>query len=730
MQTRLAEVIYNFSLSSLWYGMVAVPNVVMSVITVTCYEVPARAYREANIIMAVLNFFVIAIEVWLVYAVICFFVLKWKMAIRSNNIWLRNFFTVMRELPYEIRNVVFFWARPVVLCGIETGLTAKYAPNGDIQVFLNGRLISETKPVGTTHKEMAFASSTSKKVTDLSNFMVRSSVCFYYKADNAYSFVGMGSVVKIKGVDGCQRLYLVTAAHVADASTHFSAAATHGSSGQRFVLLGEAVVKSPYTKEDDVDIAAYEVSQSQLSGASLSTYPSLKPAETCSISDGAYITDAEILECMGYGDPFSEEKGFFRSHGPAVDSPVSNPMIGGHQASTRKGWSGCGLYMRKGQKTYLAGVHTGAHGQTNTFVLMEELNEFLRDDLIVKEREGSGTRKSRKFGGGEGRQSSNAKGARSFRAMYIAGTNQPDTYNYRGRLENAASVDDILTVKKLIEEDSAERSAPKVEEKPMAERRKDLSSAMQAFVSPVKKPQTGLPAVMTKESPKQSENPKAEVAKANEPTPAPPAKEKDLEKAILQPVPIIVPTQPQSLGVTEVTTLVTALGQSILKDLRKEIKESVSSSQSSSPTSTTSSTSQASPKMPSSEVSASTTTKPSTQESQFQEVVGKQRKKLLQKVTSQLASNGCSQSAMDSMKALSSTCLKEVLKCFSPQSTASPPQGTPTASTSDQTDSSSTKQKKKSKKKSGNASSESTSTKTTSTATSNKEQGSNGSVKA
>lgn len=311
-------------------------------------------------------------------------------------------------------------------------------------------------------------------------------------------------------------------------------------------------------------------------------------------------------------------------------------------------------------------MHTGAHGSSNTYILMEEIYDYLRDELEVKEgSSGSGKRKGRKYGG-EGAKGTAARDQRSDRARYIAGT-------FKESKERAAEEPiKPVEIKKFTSDEEAE-----------------LKKTLSAFQTPVKNPQTGALAVTKVDNLKETKHQRS-VSFSEEPTmnSTKTTKTEDTAASTSADVPSALPPRAN----------------------QKETLGSDESSQASSQKSKGPSTSQTIPQPASSAASQNITTKENTQESDFKTVQGKARKQLTQKLVKRLALDGTSSSVTDSLSKLSLECMRAILKSSSPQSTATQPQDTPTDSTTGQTDKSSTKTRRNSKKKSGNASSESTST--------------------
>jgi len=686
-----------------WYLLTSIPGFVAWTLKFAFYDVPVTCWEKGDYLAAFLNLFLVSLIVYVAYYVFCLVILAVCAAWRANRMLVKNATTLMRELPWILYNCVVFWRKPFVVLGGEDHISAKYVMEDGrkvIKVYLRGREIQtivDNSPI--VAKEMAFPGTKAHKVQSLANDMLRTQVLFYYKTTSEFVFVGQGTVVAIKSLDGVTRIYVVTAAHVADAATHYSAACTHGSAGQRFQEIGKFVVKTAYKTPDDLDFCAFEVSQSQLSKASLPTHPSLKAASPCNTRD-CYVTEDDVLECIGLGDPHSLIDGFFHSSGKVLDSPASHDFILGHMASTKHGWSGCGMFRRHGTTLNLAGIHTGRCGDVNSMVLFEEMEEYLSRDIwlnaMSKE---SPTRKNRKGGG---RKGADANQVRSDRARLAAATGEFSGYDAVGSGQKQSALNAPAQERAMTDDEKAKASKAKSaaikalrgvakQEQDLAEAKSILAKALakkQAddaaaaanaasntatppFRAPVIKPQTGATAVAG------SLKGKVTFSK-QEPTTS--------------------SFQFPRSGMEGSKLSALALGRLIKPKQAKATNESEPSSENSSQTSRTSSTTPTSPKTPSSAAS-SNITPTNMEESGFTTAIGKQRKKLIQGLTKTLASAGASACVMDLMKQGSNQSLRELGKLLSTASTASPPQGTPTDSTSKPTEASSTKSKATLKKK-------------------------------
>jgi len=686
-----------------WYMLSNTPCWTCSTIEFIFYTVPMTCWTEGDYISAFFNLLLILAISYAAYFMLCYGIIALCTAWRVNRMAIRNAATLSRELPWILYNWIVFWRKPFVVLGGEDHVTAKssFDKNGKrvIKVYLRGKEIQTiVDKESAMAKEMAFPGTKAHKVQSLSNEMLRSQVLFYCKSSNEFVFVGQGTVVAIKCMDGPTRNYVLTAAHVADAATHFSAACTHGSAGQRFQELGTFVIKTAYRTPEELDLCAFEVSQSQLSKASLPTYPSLRPCNPCNSRD-CYVTEDDVLECIGLGDPHSSGEGFYHSSGKVVDSPVPHGYILGHKASTKHGWSGCGLFRRHGTSLNLAGIHTGRIDQANSFILVEEVEEYLARDywmgLMAKE---SQTRKNRKGGG---RRGADADAARNDRVRFMAGTGDYSGYTKDSAL--SASAKESATQEEPTQVGKPKSAAMnallglKKHEDALAEAKAILAKAQAAkpaaeippFRAPATKPQAGAAAV----NGNSKENPRVTFSS-----------QKPTTSSFQFPI--------SGREGSKLSAL--ALGRLTKLNPSRVMSGSEQSSETSSPTSKRSSTTPDSPRTTSSKAS-SNTTPTSTEELESERPIGKQRSKLIQSVTQTLALSGASACTMDWIKQGSNQSLKELGKLLSTAQTANPPQGTPTDSTSKPTEASSTKLKASSRTKSSPGSQESTSARASST---------------
>ena len=149
----------------------------------------------------------------------------------------------------------------------------------------------------------------------------------------------------------------MTAAHVAEISTHFSSCNGANTPVQRFSKLPSPKVRTSYNTEKSLDFSFYEVNQSLVAKANPSTigwYPSLVFAEASSAPDehGQGVGHPIVtVYLIGPCDPHTDVPGLYRTSGPIVDGRNAlHSALAGHMASTARGWSGTGIWFQKANK--------------------------------------------------------------------------------------------------------------------------------------------------------------------------------------------------------------------------------------------------------------------------------------------------------------------------------------------------------------------------------------------
>jgi hypothetical protein len=705
LQKELVEVTWWTAIKMIWKALKAIPVIVAWLFKFAFYELPVSVWKQQNSVIFVFNLAVIAAVLYSTYVALCCFVLTTCRVLGYSKRFTNNVGVTMREFPWMVYNLIVFWKKPILIFGGEDNLTAKYElMNGKkvVSVFLRGMKIHTLENVDSDfRKEMAFANNPAKKIEKLDNDILRTQVLFYFndKTSNNYTFVGQGTVVRVKDTVGKERLYVVTATHVYVCASHFSAANSHGSAGQRFVEIPEAKVKAPYAEIDDLDFCCFEIDQSKMSRASCPTYPSLVPAIACSNTVSSWVIDNDVLEAVGYGQPDGEGLGFYRSTGKATQRPTDNPYVYGHILSTKHGWSGCGLFRRAtNQKLHLAGIHTGKVRSENAFILMEEMHELLcHDDFLSEFDKETPTRHNRLYDGG-GRQGADAKDSRKQKAMYKAGTGSysgfVDKQSALAGVSLRPTVDELKGIEEIAEvkEEEAKKNRPPLDLKKLfTEAFADEQNS--AFQGPVEKPPTGQKAVERK--PNTSTLERATSFLQNR------SKSESCQKGM--------PSREQVQDQNPFKSLASVPENSTEPASRqKEITKSVKSSNGASQKSKKATSTQTALNKQSSQVS-SNTTQANTQESGFQKVLGKQRERLLRDTTGKLDSLGDFPSLKEWAASASKSTLKELGTMLSKASTKSPPQGTPTDSSLQTTNECSEPQKETLRTKSGNASKRSSS---------------------
>jgi len=694
----MVQVTWWTALKVVWGALKATPSLIAFVFSLAFYDLPVLVWQQQNSVIFVFNLVVIAALLYFTYVVVCTVVVGIARFFGSTKRFSNNVGITMRELPWMAYNLIVFWRPPVEINGCEDPLTAKYEQvDGKkvVSVYLRGRKIHTLNDPdnGTSRKEMAFPSNPAKKIEKVNNDILRTQVMFYFndKTTNHYSFVGQGTIVKITDLHGKERLYVVTATHVYVCASHFSAANSHGSAGQRFVEVPEARIKAPCQKDSDLDFCCFEIDQSKMSKAACPTYPTLVPAVSCSRTSSSWLVSNDVLESVGYGQPDGDGLGFYRSTGKATTRPTENPYVFGHVLSTKHGWSGCGLFRRATNgKLHLAGIHTGRIRDENAFILMEEMHEMLEDDnffdvLSAKVNE-TPTRHNRLFDEG-GRQGAAAKDRRFDKASYAAGTG-----DYSGFASNKNAAPGAVPLRISADE---ERGLDEISEKEEEAKKKkkvlDLKQLLKEicsdspsdFQSPAEKPPTGQAAVEKKPNISTLERAisSSQLRKQSE------------SSSNIQDQ---GPTQSKSLApVPESSTEP--------ESTRKGTQESANSSKASSRKSKKSTSTQNAPKKQSSPAS-SNTTQENTPESGFQLAKATGRERLLQDTTSKLASLGGFPSLQTWAESASKRSLKEIGAILSKVSTQSPPQDIPTGSSSQTTTECSQQQKETSRIRFGNVS--------------------------
>ena len=288
------------------------------------------------------------------------------------------------------------------------------ATSEGFEVWCNGQKIGLVKGKDEV-KEMARTESVAYKIDNGRDPRVRSTVMMYRLDEEGYKHVGMGTLVYTTDYEsGVRRELLITAAHVAELSTHFSSCNGANTPVQKFSKLPSAKVRTSYDTEKSLDFAFYEMTQSLVAKANPSIvgwYPSLVFAEASSAPDehgqGVGLLTNETVFLIGPCDPMGGKSGLYRTSGPMVDGRNQlHPALAGHLASTACGWSGTGIWFLKGTKWYFGGVHTGGNERFNSFTVFEVLKHSIHEkyrieaeaEAEVKEAaEGSGNKRDRRF---------------------------------------------------------------------------------------------------------------------------------------------------------------------------------------------------------------------------------------------------------------------------------------------------------------------------------------------
>jgi hypothetical protein len=379
--------------------------------------------------------------------VVIFFSLK-KNAEKLGKFCTRAYYSIV-----DFYNGLSFRRKKTKVIVARDGVDVRRV-NGTVEVSLNGVVVfkgTEPSVDNSVKRERAYAERehTIAKVEYLNDKILRTQVTFYSNKGNTpdYIFRGQGTYYQVEMKDGVTKQYLVTASHVADATTHFSAANTHGNVNQRFVPLPKWKIRTEYNQKTDEDFAMCEISQAEISKAGLTGYPSLVPAKT----NDKIITETDKLEAIGIGHPLRNEDGFYLSYGDSLDPPYKDqPLIGGHTVSTKGGWSGCGLFIRRNETVNFVGIHLGEMGANNGFLIFEEMEDDIKEDywdererVIREAKSGEYQGHNRKYPGRKGYE---AQQRRRDRACYVAQTCEYDNWTQ----ENAAK-DGAKPIEKLVD---------------------------------------------------------------------------------------------------------------------------------------------------------------------------------------------------------------------------------------------------------------------------------------
>jgi hypothetical protein len=703
-QKEMVQVTWWTALKVVWRALKAMPPLIASVFSLAFYDLPILVWKQQNSVIFVFNLVIITALLYLTYAMVCAVAIGTARCFSYTKRFSNNVGITMREFPWMVYNLVVFWRAPVEINGCEDVLTAKFEQVDGrkvVSVYLRGKKIHTLNDPdnGTSRKEMAFPSNPAKKIEKVNNDILRTQVMFYFndKTTNHYSFVGQGTIVKITDLHGKERLYVVTATHVYVCASHFSAANSHGSAGQRFVEVPEARIKAPCQKDSDLDFCCFEIDQSKMSKAACPTYPTLVPAVSCSRTSSSWLVSNDVLEAVGCGQPDGDGLGFYRTTGKATTRPTENPYVFGHVLSTKHGWSGCGLFRRATNgKLHLAGIHTGRIRDENAFILMEEMHEMLEDDnffdvLSAKVNE-SPTRHNRLFDEG-GRQGTAARDRRFDKATYAAGTGDYSKFtSNKDAVPGAAplriSADEERGLDEISEkEEEAKKKKKVLDLKQLLE--EICSDSPSDFQSPAEKPPTGQGAVEKKPNISTLERAISSslLRKQSESS-------SNIQDGASTPAQELTQSK-SSAPVQESSTEP--------ESTRKGTQESVNSSKPSSRKPKKSTSTQTAPKKQSSPASLNTIPE-NTPESDFQPVKATGREKLLQDTTSKLASLGGFPSLQTWAESASKKSLKEIGAILSKVSTQSPPQDIPTDSSSQTTTECSPQQKETSRIRFGNVS--------------------------
>jgi len=664
--------------------------------------------------------------------VVCYLIVVIFFSLKKNAEKLGKFCTRTYYSIVDFYNGLSFCRKKTKVIVARDGVDVRRV-NGMVEVSLNGIVVfkgSEPSVDNSVKRERAYAEKehTIAKVEYLNDKILRTQVTFYSNKGNTpdYIFRGQGTYYQVEMKDGVTKQYLVTASHVADATTHFSAANTHGNVNQRFVPLPKWKIRTEYNQKTDEDFAICEISQAEISKAGLTGYPSLVPAKT----NDKIITDVDKLEAIGIGHPLRNEDGFYLSYGDPLDPPYKDqPLIGGHTVSTKGGWSGCGLFIKRNETVNFVGIHLGEMGANNGFLIFEEKEDDIKEDYWVEKEQVIREAKSgeyqghnRKYGG---RKGYDAQQRRRDRACYVAQTCDYDNWTQ----ENNAANNEAKPIEELVDAAEAELGKNfvkppvtetcevmngdegKIECEHVDEAFREKTSASKKLAKEkvqIEKTLVNIATIEAVAAALKAKMAPLEKFEANE-TPAVERKletKEDFRSPVVRPLTglkaascsgsaqnltdILIPEQTtsstQNQDATEIdTSSEVALKRSTEQKSPVETPKSDSSSSSSSQKSKKVTIGPISTKSMSSDQSTSITTQSSTEESGFQQAKSNKHKKLLRQCTVLLASVGVADLAKINMDSISKEDLTPFFQTLSKMCAKPPSQDTLTDLPTEQT---------------------------------------------
>jgi hypothetical protein len=376
------------ALACAWEAIKRWPGHAFQIAKFVFYTMPKMCWDKGDVILAAANLLLLCLFSFAaLYLLVVLYLALYKMVKHFKSHMIASWIAVW-ELPYVFANTICFWRPsvkvvhpdkpPVALVRFEDGRIDVYSSDTDIPS--GGEVIN---------REMAMPQSKMTPISDRRNDLLKTQVLFYQKVKDGnvfkYQHVGQGTVIRTRFKDGTCRKYLFTAAHVADRSTHVSAAASHGFPHQEFADLPLPKFQGKFDNFDDIDFAVYDASEALISKASPKNYAmgGLRAVDTATIRHQSWITDAmEFVETLGWVGAKAVDglkPGFYTSSGYICASPTGNQFTDGHGCSTAAGWSGAGVFKRHCGKNILCGIHVGHANKTNFLVLAEEIESYLQD---------------------------------------------------------------------------------------------------------------------------------------------------------------------------------------------------------------------------------------------------------------------------------------------------------------------------------------------------------------
>jgi len=254
--------------------------------------------------------------------------------------------------------------------------------DGEAKFYAGGKLMGVAMKVnGKAAKEMAQPGSIPYRVDSAKT--LKGMVHLFTKTEKGYAFVGTGFRVDHQFTFGKKSL-LVTAKHVAEASTHFALASSVNREETMRVqpLKGLSLFESREFDSNGMDFTAFIIPGDRIwaFASPLGTAPPCPLAHAD--GDKLCLQEGDSVSVYGWRNPISNDTGHYCSLGtPGADAPFGKIK---HTASTRAGWSGAPICACAGGKEFVVGVHLGTDGIQNEFVMLEVILSEI--EHMMKER--------------------------------------------------------------------------------------------------------------------------------------------------------------------------------------------------------------------------------------------------------------------------------------------------------------------------------------------------------